>query len=37
MKEEKFTLGAEKQMVQSVGWSGGYVVEEGPGDTPQKP
>ena len=37
MKEEKFTLRAEKQMVQRVGWSGGYMVGEGPGATPQKP
>ena len=26
MKEEKFTLGAEKQMVQRVGWSGGLTA-----------
>ena len=37
MKEGKFTLRAEKQMVQRVGWSGGCTAEEGPGATPQKP
>lgn len=37
MKEGKFTLRAEKQMVQRVGWSGGFTAEEGPGATPQKP
>ena len=26
MKEEKFTLGAEKQMVWRVGWSGGLTA-----------
>lgn len=43
MKEEKFTLGAEKQMVQKIAWSGGLTATppqamgEGPGDAPQKP
>ena len=37
MKEEKFTLRAEKQMVQRVGWSGDYMVGEGLGAPPQKP
>lgn len=41
MKEEKFTLGAEKQMVQGAEWSGDLTVpptqtvREGPGDACQ--
>lgn len=31
MKEEKFTLGAEKQMVQKIGWSGGLTATPPPG------